>query len=141
VSRGCVAILLLVVGGLGACAGDLADPEKFADCPPGYVEQLFQADCSGGGDCHDSSEPEADLDLVSPGAAARLMGVASVQETCEGAPLIDPAGGDHLLMQKLGDGPPCGARMPFGEAKLSRSDIECVRRWVEEAVASEGGGS
>lgn len=130
------AAIAMFAFGAAACAGDLADPERFADCAPGYVEQLFQEGCSGGGDCHDSTEPEAGLDLVTPGAEARLLGVASMQESCDGAPLIDPAGGDHLLLQKLGDTPPCGARMPFGDAKLSRSQIECVRRWIDEAVAA-----
>jgi len=129
------AVLLLVAG----CAGELTEPERFAECAPGYVEQLFQESCSGGGDCHDNSEPEADLDLVTAGAASRLLGVASVQEACDGAPLIDPAGGDHLILQKLGDAPPCGARMPFGEAKLSRSEIECVRRWIDESIAAGDG--
>lgn len=133
------AALLAIAMLAAACAGDLADPERFADCAPGFVEQLFQESCSGGGDCHDTGEPEADLDLVSPDSASRMLGVASVQEACNGAPLIDPAGGDHLLLQKLGDSPPCGARMPFGEAKLTRSEIECVRRWIDEAVAAGEG--
>jgi hypothetical protein len=121
---------------VGACAGELDHPERFADCAPGFVEQLFQESCSGGGDCHDDSDPEADLDLVTAGAGERLVGVASVQESCGGAPLIDPAGGDHLLLQKLGDSPPCGARMPFGESRLSASEVECVRRWIDEQVAA-----
>lgn len=130
---------LVLAAALGAgCAGELDHPERFADCAPGYVEQLFQASCSGGGACHDGSEPEAGLDLVTPGVATRMLGVASVQETCDGAPLVDPAGGEHLLLQKLEDAPPCGARMPFGEAKLSGADLECVRRWIDEAVAAGG---
>jgi hypothetical protein len=130
------ALVLAAAVAAGGCAGELESPERFADCAPGFVEQLFQEGCSGGGDCHDSSEPEADLDLVTAGQGARLLGVASVQEECGGAPLIDPAGGDHLLLQKLDDGPPCGARMPFGEAKLSAREIECVRRWIDEQVTA-----
>lgn len=130
------AVVLVVALAASGCAGELESPERFADCAPGFVEQLFQESCSGGGDCHDDSEPEADLDLVTAGAGTRMLGIMSVQEECSGLPLIDPAGGDHLLLQKLDDSPPCGARMPFGEAKLSASEIECVRRWIDEQVAA-----
>jgi len=122
-----------------ACAGELDHPERFADCPPGYVEQLFQESCGGAGACHDDSEPEANLDLVSPGVGDRLLGIPSVQTECGDVPMIDPAGGDHLLLQKLRDAPPCGARMPFGKAKLDAADVECVRRWIDDTVAAGGG--
>jgi hypothetical protein len=121
------------------CAGELEHPERFADCPPGFVEQLFMEKCAG--TCHAGAEPEAGLDLVSPGAGARLLGQASVQEACEGLMIVDPGGDNSLVIDKLGDSPPCGARMPFGETKLSSSEIECVRRWVDEVVAAGGGGA
>lgn len=91
------------------------------------------------GDCHAGAEPEAGLDLVSPGAATRLVGAPSVQEACEGLVIVDPTGENSLLVDKLGDTPPCGARMPFGETKLDAAEVECVRRWVDEVVAAGGG--
>lgn len=131
-------VLAALAGALAlaaGCAGELDRPERFADCPPGYVEQVFQRSCAG--DCHAGAEPEAGLDLVSPGAGARLLGAASVQEECAGLVMIDPAGGPHLLLQKLDDQPPCGSRMPFGEPELDPADVECVRRWIDEVA---GGG-
>lgn len=129
-----VAVAAAVVA---ACAGELEHPERFADCPPGFVEQLFQEKCAG--ECHAGAEPEASLDLVSPGAAQRLVGAASVQETCAGLMIVDPGGEGSLLVDKLRDAPPCGARMPFGQTALDDAEIECVRRWVDEVVAVGGG--
>ena len=123
---------------LVGCAGELENPERFADCPPGFVEQLFMEKCAG--ECHTGAEPEAALDLVSPGAAQRLVGQASVQEECGGLMIVDPGGENSLLVDKLGDSPPCGARMPFGQNKLDAAEVECVRRWVDEVVAAGGGG-
>jgi hypothetical protein len=78
---------------------------------------------------------------VSPGAAQRMVGATSVQESCAGLMIVDPGGENSLLVEKLGDAPPCGARMPFGETKLDAAEVECVRRWVDEVVAAGGGGS
>lgn len=132
-----VAALAALAGGVVACAGELEHPERFADCPPGFVEQLFQEKCAG--ECHAGAEPEASLDLVSPGAAQRLVGAASVQESCEGLMIVDPGGEGSLLVDKLEDPPPCGARMPFGQVPLDDAEIECVRRWVDEVVTTGGG--
>ncbi len=129
-------IAAAVAVGVG-CAGELEHPERFADCPPGFVEQLFMERCAG--ECHAGAEPEAGLDLVTPGAAQRVLAAPSTQETCEGLVLVDPTGENSLLVEKLGVAPPCGARMPFGEAGLDPAEIECVRRWVDEVVAAGGG--
>jgi hypothetical protein len=120
---------------LGGCAGELEEPERFASCPPGFVEQLFQTRCAG--ECHTGAEPEAGLDLTSTGVEARLIGAPSTTTFCEGGVLIDPDSDDHLLIDKLQQTPSCGARMPFGAEALSAGEIECVRRWVD---ASLGGG-
>ncbi len=120
------AIMLALAAG---CAGELESPERFADCPPGYVEQRFQEAC--GPECHNAVDLEADLDLVSPGPGARVLTAMSATEECSGRPLIDPTGQHHLLLDKL-TAPPCGTRMPFGKAELPPEDIECVRRWIDE---------
>lgn len=138
---GTTALVLAGAIGLGlvaGCAGELQRPERFASCPPGYVEQLFQTRCAG--ICHAGSSPEADLDLVSPGLEARLIGELSHTTFCEGRMLIDPDATDpsaHLMIDKLSDRPACGSRMPFGEEALTASQIECVRRWVAEALGEE----
>ncbi len=125
-----LAVLLILVG---ACAGEIDNPARFADCPPGYVEQVFQSKC---GDCHGANEPDANLDLASPGVDMRVRGMESLG-MCEGRVLVDTMGGDHLMLEKLEDKPTCGSPMPLGKPKLSAADHECVRRWVEDVA---GGG-
>jgi hypothetical protein len=128
--------IVLVLG--AGCAGELENPERFASCPPGFVEQLFSTRCAG--PCHGSDTPEAGLDLVSAGVEGRLIGEPSQTMFCEGRLMIDPEAAEpaeHLLIDKLQETPSCGARMPFGAEALSTAEIECVRRWVDEAL---GGG-
>lgn len=124
---------LAVVFLLAGCAGDLQNPERFADCPPGQVEQMFMQKCtsSDGMGCHGANMPDADLDLVSPGIGERVRSLTSTA-MCEGRALVDTPGGTHLMVEKVEDDPTCGSRMPFGEQALSETEIECVRRWVDE---------
>jgi hypothetical protein len=124
---------LAIAGVAAGCAGELDDPERFADCPPGLVEQVFQAQC---GTCHSGPTPEGALDLAGPGVGDRVMGITSGTALCEGLLLVDPAGGSHLLLDKLSENPPCGGRMPFGQAALPGTAVECVRRWIDEMVAA-----
>ena len=114
------------------CAGELEDPERFTDCPPGFVEQMFANRC--GGECHASEEPEAGLDLVSAGVPERLINGASQTPMCDGRMLIAPEAADsseHLLIDKLSEAPSCGSRMPLVGEPLTGEEIECVRRWVD----------
>lgn len=121
-------VLALVAG----CAGELDNPARFASCPPGSVEQLFQARCQSadGKGCHGSAMPDAELDLVSPGVGERVRGLTS-KSLCEGRALVEESGGTHLLVEKI-DGATCGSPMPLGQPALSPNEIECVRRWVDE---------
>ena len=116
------------------CAGELENAERFAECPPGFVEKLFQQKCAG--ICHTGEMPEADLDLTSAGVADRLLMQVSTSDACNGIPILDPNGTSQLFMNKLSDSPTCGARMPFGGAALGVRDIECVRRWVENLTGA-----
>lgn len=125
-----------VLGALlaGGCAGELDNPERFATCPPGYVEQLFQQRCAG--TCHAGSNPEAGLDL-STGDPGAMIGAVSETSFCQGRVLIDPEADDpmdHLLIDKLAERTTCGSRMPFGAEALTASELECVRRWVDESL-------
>jgi len=114
------------------CAGELENPARFTNCPPGTVEQMFQARCQSadGKGCHGSNAPDADLDLVSPMVAARVRGRTSTS-MCEGRMLVEEPGGAHLMVEKL-DGATCGSPMPLGQPSLSPNEIECVRRWADE---------
>lgn len=136
------AVILTIALALG-CAGELEDPERFAACAPGYVEELFQNQC-GGDACHGGDSPAADLDLVSVGIEAQLIGEPSPTEFCEGRLRIDPMATDpmdHLLLDKLQAQPSCGGRMPFAADTLSSADQECVRRWVDQVLGGEEAGA
>jgi hypothetical protein len=114
------------------CAGELDNPARFTNCPPGAVEQIFQARCQSadGKGCHGNNEPDADLDLVSSGVGDRVRGLTSMS-MCEGRALVEAPGGAHLMVEKLEDAT-CGSPMPLGEPALSPNELECVKRWVDE---------
>lgn len=122
---------LVVAGALLAagCPGRLEERERFASCPPGMVEnELLAAKC-GAGACHDAEDPEANLDLVSPGVRSRLLDVPS--DTCAQRILIDSTDPElSFLLEKLYPQPECGSQMPHSSPPLSVEEVECVRRWV-----------
>jgi len=99
--------------GLGAC-GDV-------------VTRIFVPSCGGTG-CHGATGAQQDLDLVSPGVAARVVGVSGV--SCA-TTLADPANPEaSLIYQKLSPTPPCGAPMPLARPSLSDEDAACVLAWI-----------
>jgi hypothetical protein len=136
----CALALALSLAG-GGCAGELAEPERFTDCAPGHVEDLFQTRCAGM--CHAGTDPEAGLDLVSANPGARLVAEVSDTIFCSGRMLIEPDPtvdpSEHLLIDKLSEHPSCGARMPFGGEALSPDEVECVTRWIGEQLGAEDG--
>lgn len=139
--RSAATLALAAWASLGAagCPGDLERVERFASCGPGRVEEVLEASC---GSCHDATDPEAGLDLVSPGVEARLLGEVSETPFCEGRLLIDPdapadAVAAHLMLDKLQDSPSCGSRMPFGLAALADDERECLRRWIDEILGGQ----
>ena len=127
-----------------ACPGTLADKEAYeaaldggrgpngdasADAGPcgDVVARIFVPNC-GGTACHGANAPQQELDLVSPGLASRVAGVAG--KGCS-APLADPADPEgSLIYQKLTPTPPCGGQMPLARPPLSRTDVACVLGWI-----------
>ena len=152
-----LAALLAIVGPLAGCPGRLENKAEFdayaeahgdagagdgmnvAGTSPGaagtssnsacgdVVARIFVPSCGGTG-CHSAMAPQQDLDLVSPGVAARVVGVpakACLQK------LADPANPEQsLLYQKLAIKPPCGAQMPLARPALSSADAACVLEWI-----------
>jgi hypothetical protein len=101
-------------------------------CPPGVEALGLLAQRCGG--CHGAGKPAKGLDLVTPGLAARVVGVKS---TCMDRPLLQdgmPVTG--MLLDKV-EGPVagCGAQMPFGAPPLSASERACLAEWSERVVA------
>ncbi len=126
-----VGTALLAMG----CPGSLENPQRFASCPPGLVENELLVDKCGSGACHDADDPEANLDLVSPDVRSRLADVAS--DTCSGRTLIDSADpGISFMLEKLYPQPECGSQMPHSSPPLSDQEVECIRRWVVDGEVS-----
>jgi hypothetical protein len=118
-------------GGGPAEAGSDAgtDPDAGPDLGPcgDVVERIFVPSCGGTG-CHGATAAQQDLDLVSEGVAARVVGVPGIG--CN-ATLADPANPEaSLIYQKLSPTPPCGSPMPLARPALSDEDVACVRAWI-----------
>ena len=107
----------------GSEAGPGADAGPCAD----VVARIFVPSCGGTG-CHGPVAPQQDLDLVSPGVAARVVGIAGIG--CAST-LADPANPEaSLIYQKLSPVPPCGSPMPLARPALSDEDAACVLAWI-----------
>jgi hypothetical protein len=120
-------------------AADAGAPAPVASvCPPGVEALGLIAKRCGG--CHGDRMPSKGLDLVTPGVAARLVGVKSA---CEGKPLLAPlaagaTGGEptgHFLDKLIGPVAGCGAQMPYGAAALTPGEFDCLVEWSARAVA------
>lgn len=128
---------------IGACAGSLDNKDEFLDAgfttatssgsgndPCGDVPAAILAPNCGGSGCHGVMGPQNDLDLESPGVAARVVGVPA--KTCQGT-LADPSSPDSsLIYTKLLADTSCGFQMPLSRPPLSAMDIECVKTWISK---------
>jgi hypothetical protein len=133
--NGFTLVALLATG----CAAELEDPARFLDggiisevtCEVDVEADILAARC-GGSVCHSAEEGRAaGLDLVTPGVAARVSGVASASNDCNGAMLAvpgDPA--TSLMYTKVSASPPCGSRMPLAQDPLSDEEIGCIATWI-----------
>jgi hypothetical protein len=147
---------LVVVVALGACAGSLDNKDEFLDAgfttatssgsgndPCGDVPAAILTPNCGGGGCHGTMGPQNDLDLESPGVAARVVGVTA--KVCQGI-LADPSSPEtSVIYTKLLADTTCGLQMPLSRPPLSAMDIECVKTWIAKqssvASTSAGGGA
>jgi hypothetical protein len=130
----CLAILLCC----WSCAGKLQDRERFEFLldaslkivpAPDCATTLFKSKCSES-ICHGPGAPQ--VDLVSDGVAERLIGQPSSDTgMCKGKTLISTSeASSSLLLQKIGDSPPCGSKMPLGGASLTSAESMCLQDWV-----------
>lgn len=112
-----------VPGEAGSDAGSEPDAGPCGD----VVARIFVPSCGGTG-CHGATGPQQDLDLVSAGVAARVVGVQGIG--CAST-LADPANPEaSLIYQKLSPTPPCGSPMPLARPALSDEDAACVLAWI-----------
>ncbi len=134
---------------LPGCPGRIADPVAFreeaaARCPTAFdVERdLFARTCGTLG-CHTGGPgvAAAGLDFATPGVRDRLLAHVSSTEECDGRPLLVP--GDlagSLLVQKVGESPPCGDRMPSGLSPLNPTEQACLSAYVAALVGGSADG-
>jgi len=131
-----------------AARGDAASPSDAAldaaasggDCES-VVRTILQT--CGSIVCHDpfSGGIGLELDLSSSAdVPAALVGELSTAN-CGSVPYIDADQPEQsLVLQKIGDSPPCGDRMPAGDRPpLDAMQRDCFRRWVLDAAAQAQG--
>jgi hypothetical protein len=127
-----------VATALVGCPGTLTLEEKqhlAYDCPD-VPSVVFARRCAIAG-CHDATSAAADLDLDSPKLAERLLGMQA--HYGDGA-LIDLREPDRsVLLTKLSESPPYGARMPEGRPPLDDAAQACVRAWVYAQLPADAG--
>jgi hypothetical protein len=117
--------------GAEAASGPETAPPVTSTCPPGKdALAVIAARC---GSCHGQTSPTKGLDVVTPGLAARLVGVKSA---CGGRPFLETTGTAGYFLDKL-DGPVagCGGQMPFGAPPLTPDERGCIEDWARLAIA------
>jgi hypothetical protein len=145
-----IAILVALGAGAfaaGSCAGELDDPERFLTTSstgggacPDIEGTLFPQRC-GTPSCHNATDKQGGLDLVSPGLPARVVGVPATA-ACGAQPLADPTMAVKSVLYVKLTPDYCGpSKMPQGSS-LTDTEIDCVRQWIESlppAMAGAGG--
>ncbi|MCB9635535.1 MAG: hypothetical protein H6721_25740 [Sandaracinus sp.] len=91
---------------------------------------VFERSCTSSA-CHDARRPKAGLDLETPGAMERMLGVFSVHEACADRLLLVPGepASSFFLDKLLGREGECGDPMPDLGA-LEPAQRRCVAEWI-----------
>ncbi|MGF1509286.1 MAG: hypothetical protein ACFB9M_07255 [Myxococcota bacterium] len=108
-------------------------------CDMGEVLAAPRNGCTDSG-CH-GAQFVGGLDLLSPNAASRLVGIESTTDACGGTPLVDPDDPQSSLLLLLVDPvryaahpDPCSVIMPFQGNGVSETDLQCFEEWVQDMV-------
>jgi hypothetical protein len=111
-----------------------AAPVELAGCAAQVPTAIFGESCEGN-TCHNSKDHQYDLDLQSPGVAARLVNQPSLEIGT--LLLIDPNNWSQsfLLLKVEQSQPPAGSQMPQQGTKLNSTQIACLQQWVEAEAA------
>lgn len=95
------------------------------------------------GACHGGPpEPELNGNLRiayddKEGAYQNLVGFVSTSTLCAGMTLVVPGDSQaSLLIQKFGENPPCGMRMPIG-APLSEAHVAQIAAWIDNGALND----
>jgi hypothetical protein len=148
------AALVVSLLGLAGCPGTLGfDPGGMAGQSGGNPDGGVQLSCATADtvlqqctSCHNptSQASFANLDLMSDGVAARLVGVAATTMgtgMCSGrGNLLNrgtlPAAG--IFIDKITGHQTCGGSMPFGGGLLPAADQGCLQAWANGLVSGVG---
>ena len=87
------------------------------------VAPLLLEQCAG---CHDATQPEANLSMVS---LERLL-----RGGRGGSPVVSGKGGDSLLIKKLKGAGIEGQRMPLGKPPLADDVIATIQKWIDQGA-------
>jgi hypothetical protein len=119
-------------GGTGGASAAKSDAGAGKAAPPACVLQVFKMTCGIAG-CHAKGTPQ--VDLASTGVADRLIDRQSASMACKGRVFVSSSGMSSLLLDKLTDSPPCGAKMPL-TGTLNAADLKCLTSWVQSLDVS-----
>ncbi|HVU03460.1 MAG TPA: hypothetical protein VHE30_16990 [Polyangiaceae bacterium] len=99
------------------------------------VNRIIRETCVGG-ICHHAGKVQAaQMNLLSPCVADRIVGTPA---TCSGRLIVDPEDPERsFMLEKLTtDTPECGGEsMPY-DNHLDRADLSCMKAWIR-AIAAE----
>jgi hypothetical protein len=111
----------------GSGGGSASNPPPAASPCDGFA--ILSANCSSSG-CHGAGSNLGTF-AASEAAARSYIGKAGTV-ACAGVGVVidleDPPA--SLLIQKLGDEPPCGNYMPIAATRLPKADIDCIEDWI-----------
>jgi hypothetical protein len=129
-----------------AGAGCTADPGS--GDPPGTFSEVYDlyfppttnARCNF---CHSMPASDISNGNLSTGTDqestyAALVGPTSTSSKCSGKAFVVPFQPDQsLLVDKLGDTPVCGDRMPLGGMALDHAQLDLVVSWIEAGAQND----
>ncbi|UCH30335.1 MAG: hypothetical protein JSV06_04735 [Myxococcales bacterium] len=137
---GLASLGLCTVLWIGGCPGTLSNPDDFGDggIEVKDAESIFVDNCTVG--CHNDTQMQADLDLLSPGVAGRVVDKDATGIGCTDRTLVVAGDPDSsYLMDKLLNVPGiCDNQMPV-VGSLTAEEIEVIRQWIIDLGGSFGG--
>ncbi len=142
-SRLLMATPLVAILALWGCPGELDDPNKFLSGAGGSAcldleKDVFPQRCGQSG-CHNATDKQANLDLVSADLPARLVGATSTSD-CGSAPLVLPDDPTMSVFYLKLTADKCGAsQMPIGGEKFDDAQLACVATWIAALPTGSGG--
>ncbi|MCA9671576.1 MAG: hypothetical protein KC503_38525 [Myxococcales bacterium] len=117
-------------GGTGNVSGTHSAVSSACELGIDVRHEIFIERC---GACHGSASPRGGLDLVTPGAVARMLGKRAA--SCGGRPLITDDGAGGVLFDRV-EGSDCAKPMPpSGDAPLDRYELDCLYAFVRSEAA------